>query len=65
MLHDACRFREAKLYLEKAALLWPSDVTFKFNLALVLSKAIMSEMRVDQFISVSSVDSNTNHNFQI
>lgn len=54
LYHDACRFREDQPFLEAACAKWPEDPLFRHNLAAVLEKAIMGEMRMDRFISVST-----------
>lgn len=52
LYHDSCRFREGQPFLENACAKWPKDPIFRHNLSILLEKAVMSEMRVDQYISV-------------
>lgn len=52
LLHPQ-RFREGQPYLETALLKWPNDCVLKHNLALLVEKAILSEMHVPANITVS------------
>lgn len=52
LYHDACRFREGLPFLKTAQSTWPDDLVLRHNLAVMTEKAIMTEMRVDRYITV-------------